>query len=231
MPQFRPQCLSARTAAVCLAAWLAVIPIVTQTGCSLFVMAGKSLFGDPEVTAPFSKAANVDLRTGKHRVLLVASTPEAIKSEFPTTNTDLLERVARHLKRAGVDVINSNKVATWLDDNGGYWDHPDELARAFDADYIIHLEIDQFRLQDTSSPDLYQGFASGAVYGYEVRTGDRGKTAYRIFNRAFDKEYPEGHPKLSDRMSRHSFHHEFLDRTGLQMAQLLYNFRTSEIEF
>ncbi|HUG20406.1 MAG TPA: hypothetical protein VMM56_15575 [Planctomycetaceae bacterium] len=214
-----------------LATALAILAICTQSGCSLFVMAGKALFGDPEITAPFSRAANVDLRTGKHRVLIVASTPEAIKTEFPTTNTDLLERVNRHLKTAGVNVVNYNKVATWLDDNGGYWEDPNELAKAFDVEYIIHIDVSQFRLHDTSSPDLYQGYVAGAVYGYEVRTGDKGKAAHRIFNRAIEKEYPEGHPQLSDRMSRQSFHQEFLDRTGLHLAQLLYNFRTSDIEF
>ena len=222
---------SSRSPTIVLAIGLAMMMLLTQSGCSLFVMAGKALFGDPEITAPFSRAANVDLRTGEHRVLIVASTPEAIKSEFPTTNTDLLERVSRHLKSAGVDVVNTNKVATWLDDNGGYWENPTELARSFDVDYIIHLDIDRFRLQDTNSPDLYQGFVSGTVYGYEVREGEKGKSAFRIFNRPIEKEYPDGHPQLSDRMSRQSFHHEFLDRTGLQMAQMLYNFRTSDIAF
>jgi hypothetical protein len=229
MRQSRLTSRSRRTANLGLA--MALLAIFTQSGCSLFVMAGKALFGDPEVTAPFSRAANVDLRTGQHRVLIVASTPEAIKSEFPTTNTDLLERVTRHLKTARVNVVNPNKVATWLDDNGGYWEDPDELAKAFDVDYIIHIDVAQFRLQDTNSPDLYQGFVSGNVYGYEVRTGEKGKTAHRVFNRAIEKEFPEGHPQLSDRMSRQSFQQEFLDRTGLQMAQLLYNFRTSDIEF
>lgn len=231
MQRFRQTSRFRRSTTLGLATALAMLVLCTQSGCSLFVMAGKALLGDPEITAPFSRAANVDLRTGEHRVLIVASTPEAIKSEFPTTNTDLLERVTRHLKTAHVNVINPSKVATWLDDNNGYWQDPNELASAFDVDYIIHIDVTEFRLQDTNSPDLYQGFVSGNVYGYEVREGEKGKTAHRIFNRAIEKEFPEGHPQLSDRMSRQSFHQEFLDRTGLQMAQLLYNFRTSDIEF
>ena len=217
----------ARAAVVALIA----VTLMSQSGCSLFVMAGKAIFGDPEVTAPFSKAANVDLRDGMHTVLIVASTPEAIKSEFPTTTSDLINRVTRRLKNAGVDVINPNKVATWLDDNGGLWDNPTELARAFDVDYIIHLNVEEFRLQDTTSPDLYQGFVSGNVSGYEVRETDEGKTAFRIFYRPIEKEYPEGHPLLSDRMPRESFHQEFMDRVSLQMSQMLHNFRTSDISF
>ena len=130
------------------------------SGCSLFVMAGKSLLGDPEMEAPFSKAAKVDLREGAHRVIVVASTPEVIKTEFPATTVDLIERVSRKLKSQGVNVVNSAKVASWLDDNGGYWEHIDELANAFDVEYIIHMEVDQLRLQDPNSPDLYQGFTS-----------------------------------------------------------------------
>lgn len=191
-------------------------------------MAGKSLFGDPIVEAPFSKAAHVDLTNGMYQVVIVASTPETIKTEFPATTIDLIEKVSRNLRSNGVQVVNPNKVATWLDDNGGYWDNINELANAFEADYIIHLEVESLSLQEPNSPDMYQGHVSGTVYGYEVRVGRKEKTAHRIFHKAFDRNYPDGYPQLADRLSRDSFHRDLMDHIGLVLSQMICNCRTSD---
>lgn len=212
------------------ASWMMVVILATSSlcGCSLFVMAGKSLFGDPIVESPFSKAANVDLSKGMHEVLIVASTPETIKTEFPATTVDLIENVSRNLRISGVKVVNPNKVATWLDDNGGYWDDINQLANDFDVQYIIHLEIESLSLQEPNSPDMYQGHVSGTVYGYEVREGRREKAAHRIFHKAFDRKYPDGYPQLADRLSRDSFHRDLMDHVSTILSQMISNCRTSD---
>lgn len=206
----------------------AVMATSSLCGCSLFVMAGKSLFGDPKVEAPFSHAANVDLTDGLHKVVIVASTPEAIKYEFPATNVDLIEKVSRNLRTEGVQVVNPNKVATWLDDHGGYWEDINELAGAFECDYIIHLEVDNLSLREPNSRDMYQGHVAGTVYGYEVRQRRKDKVAHRIFHKAFDRTYPDGYPKLADRLSEDSFHRELMDHIAVFMTQMIVDHRTSE---
>ncbi len=211
---------------VCLS--LAVVAVCTTTGCSLFVMAGKSIFGDPVMTAPFSHAASVDLTSGEHRVVIVASTPQTIQSEFPATTIELIEKVSRNLKSNGVNVVSYNKVANWLDDNGGYWSDIDELANAFETEYIVHLDIDSMTLQQPNSPDMYEGNVSGTIYGYEVRAGRAGNTAHRIFNHNFTRKYPDGYPQLADRLSREEFHTELMDHVSRAMAHQLYDHRASD---
>jgi hypothetical protein len=191
-------------------------------------MAGKSLFGDPMIVSPFSRAAHVDLTDGAHKVVIVASTPETIKAEFPATNVDLLEKVSRNLRTKGVQVVNPNKVATWLDDNGGYWSDINELANAFDCDYILHLEVESLSLQEPNSPDMYQGHVIGTVYGYEVRQRRKDKAAHRIFHKSFDREYPDGYPKLADRLTRDSFHRELMEHLASVLTQMVADYRTSE---
>jgi hypothetical protein len=204
----------------------------TACGCSLFVMAGKAIFGDPVQEAKFSQAAGVDLTKGMHRVLILASTPESVKSEYPAVEHDLLEQVTRRLKINGTEVINSNEVATWLDDNGGYWEDVSELARDFDTDYIIHVDVRRFEFDNARSNEFIQGVSSGSVMGFEVRTTDRGgRQAHRVFNHNFEYKYPEEHPKLADRTTRDEFHREFLKRISDRVSLLLYNHRASEEPF
>jgi len=212
-----------------LTCWLtACLILATAGGCSLFVMAGKSILGDPVVNSPFSRASNVDLRTGQHRVVIVASTPETIKVEFPAATVNLIEKVSRKLKSEGVNVVNYNKIATWLDDNGGYWNEVDELANAFETDFIIHLEIDSIRLKQPGSPDMFEGRVSGTVYGYEVHQSGNSKVAHRIFNHSFERKYPDGYPQLADRMSREEFHRKLMEHVSLALAHQLYDHHSSE---
>ncbi|MBD3672800.1 MAG: hypothetical protein HUJ26_04675 [Planctomycetaceae bacterium] len=220
--------LNSRIFSQFLCSLLATAFLCSTTGCSLFVMAGKSLFGDPVMTAPFSHAASVDLTKGEHRVVIVASTPQTIQSEFPSTTIEMIEQVSRNLKANGVNVVSYNKVANWLDDNGGYWSDVDELANAFETEYIIHLDIDSMTLQEPNSPDMYEGRVSGTIYGYEVRQGRKEKTAHRIFNQNFTRKYPDGYPQLADRLSREEFHSELMEHICRAMAQQLYNHRPSD---
>lgn len=198
-------------------------------GCSLFVMAGKAIFGDPVQPAAFTNASGVDLTKGERRVLVLASAPDSVKSEFPAISHELLEQVTRRLKVNGVQVINSNDVADWLDNNGGYWEDINELARDFDTDYIIHVDLQSFALDNARSDDFIQGTATGAAMGYQVRTTDRNeRRANRIFNHYFEFKYPEEHPKLADRTTRDEFHNEFLKRISTEISLLLYDHRASE---
>ena len=212
------------------AALLSVLLATSACGCSLFVMAGKAIFGDPMQTAAFTAASGVDLTKGMHRVLILASAPDSVQSEFPAVEHDLLEQVTRRMKVNGAQVVNSNEVATWLDDNGGYWEDVNELAEDFDTDYIIHIDVRRFEFDNARSNEFLQGIASGSVMGYELRTTDRGnRHAHRIFNRNFEFKFPEEHPKLADRTTRDEFHREFLKRISTRVSLLLYNHRASDI--
>lgn len=212
-----------------LAVLLSSVILSSACGCSLFVMAGKAIFGDPVQTSAFTNASGVDLTKGTQTVLVLASAPDGVKSEFPAIAHEFLEQVTRRLKINGVHVVDSNNVADWLDNHGGYWEDVDELAQDFDTDYIIHVDLRGFKLDNAHSADFIQGLADGAVMGYAVRTSDTGaRHAHRVYNHYFEFKYPEEHPKLADRTTRDEFHNEFLRRISTKVALLLYDHRPSE---
>ena len=200
----------------------------SQSGCSLFVMAGKMFFGDPKIACAFRQRTGVDLTKGREKVLVVCSTPEAIRGDYSSLDFDLADGVIRRLKRRGIEVVDPDELATWMDDNGGEWSNPSELARQFDADYIVHVDLNRFEYREENSPTLFRGRASGSVFAYEVRRTEGQKEAVEVFVSEFNSEHPKGYPISTDRMSAKSFRKQYLDRISGQLAQLFCDHRASE---
>jgi len=199
-----------------------------QSGCSLFVMAGKMVFGDPQVNSEFMRSTGVDLGKGKHQVMVIASLPAAVKVSYPSVELDLQDEVARRLKRQGVHTINADEVGAWLDDHGGDWDSVDELAQDFDVDYIIHIRAHKFDHREHNSQDLFRGRAQGDVIGYQVITQGERRRALGVFTREFSSEHPRNFAVSVDEKSEAVFQKEFLDRLSHQLAMRFYNHRMSE---
>ncbi|QDT36929.1 hypothetical protein [Stratiformator vulcanicus] len=206
----------------------AAVLLSCGSGCSLFVMAGKMFFGDPTIPSHFHRMVGIDLTDGEHSVLVVTTTPEAIKRDAPAIDLDITERVSRRLKNKGVDLFPSGEVLTWLDDRGGRWDDVDEIARAFETDYIVHCDLRELTFYEENSSDLYRGKVNGSIYCYEVAEENGVYLAQRVFNVEFDSTYPSHRPKLAHQMSERIFREEFVDRVCKQVALTFYDHKLSE---
>lgn len=201
----------------------------TIGGCSLGVMAGKMLFGDPTQAAPFRTVTDVDLAEGDKSVLIVATTPQTARQIDPGLDLVVAERVSRTLRGKGVKVYPSKKVLNWVDNRGGHWGTPDEVAAAFpDADYIVEIDIDQFSHLEESSPDLYRGRAVGNVRAYEVVEMGGEKAASPCFSREFTCTFPSMFPKQAHQISERTFKEEFTNRVCAEIAHLFYDHKASE---
>ena len=197
-------------------------------GCSLFVMGGKMLFGNPKVPAPFTTQTGDDLSKTGHKVLVVCTMPESVKAESPSADYDLLIGVTRRLKRNEIKVVNPDDVASWLDSHGGYWDDPTELANEFDAEYIVHIDLEDFTFREENSPDLFRGRTHGVVHAFKVTEVDGRKTTSEVFSPEYSSVYPEQVPIASGRLSAKVFHRKFLERVCDQISQLFYHHHFSD---
>lgn len=218
-----------RSHSVGLAAMLCVCMLTaTQSGCSLFVMAGKMLFGDPKIACSFKKATKTDLEKEGHRVLIVCSSPDSIKGEFPSVDIDLLDGVTRRLKVRGIKVVDPDNVASWLDDHGGSWDDLGEMAEHFKADFVVHMDISKFTCMEDNSPSLLRGQAEGRVHTYKITDGASGKQSSEVMDQEFTSTHPTGYPVSIEKKSAKVFHQEYIDRVCTQLAQLFYDHPMSE---
>jgi hypothetical protein len=213
---------------VTIGQWLFLgLNILGLAGCSIFVLAGKMFFGDPEKTSAFQIATGVDLAAGDKRVVVLCSAPSMVEGGELSVNYEIVEAVSRQLKREGLKLMSSNDVRTWMDDNGGRLDDPRDLAEDFDVDYIIYISLARVTFREENSPSLYRGVANGEVFAYKV-TKENGEPVIReVFSRGIGTVYPEGHPK--DQVdSLRIFQKQVLDRLSNQIAHLFYSHKISE---
>ena len=225
-PRFGP--VSCRS----LGQWLCLgLCISALAGCSLFVIAGKVLFGDPTVTSAFHEGTGVDLAEGETKVVVLCSAPSMIEDSGElSVNYEIVESVSRRLKRRGVHLIDSNEVRTWMDDNGGRLDDPRDLADDFDVDYILYISLAQVNFREPNSPSLYRGAANGEVFVYQVKKKDSGHAdVHEVFSKGFSSTYPEFHPISAQQIdSLRIFQKKFLDRVSGELSQLFYDHKVSE---
>jgi len=209
--------------------WLVACSLtLSQSGCSLFVMAGKMVFGDPQMNSEFLRSTGVDLGKGKHRVMVVASLPAAVKVSYPSVELDLQDEVTRRLSRQGVQVVNADDVGSWMDDHGGVWDSVDALAQDFDVDYIVHIRAHRFDHKEYNSQDLFRGRAQGDVIAYQVVSQGERRRALGVFTREFSSEHPRNFAVSVDEKSESVFQKEFLDHLSHELAMRFYSHRMSE---
>lgn len=214
-----------------LALWtLCGLLIGSQTGCSLFVMAGKMIFGDPVVSCAFSSQTNIDLTKGEHTVVVVCKTPEVLGADsYSSLQVDLLAGTARRLKREGINIVNPNKVASWLDDNFGSLDDPTFLAQEFDADLVVVIDVESFSYKEESKNTLLRGRTTAQLTAYELRGDDEeNELAVQVFSREFVSKYPELYPVPVETVSEITFRKKYLDRISDHIAQHFYDYRTSD---
>ncbi|MBT4866259.1 MAG: hypothetical protein HON53_14240 [Planctomycetaceae bacterium] len=202
---------------------------VGLTGCSLFVMAGKLLYGDPKITSAFGGSTGIDLVEDEKTVLVIYTTPESVKSEFASVEFDLTEETIRRLRRHEIKVIKSDDVATFIDDNGGFWEDESELAQHFDADIIVHVDLDTFTCTEENSPWMLRGRAEGTLYAYRVGKVGDDKVAQEVFVREFTSTHPRQSPVSSESISRTAFQKRYVDLMAQQVAQMLCSHRASEL--
>lgn len=194
-------------------------------GCSLGVMFGKMVTGDPLIPAEFKVRTRVDLAKGKHTVLVVCSTPTSVEADLATLKYDLIDGVTRRMKLNGVKVINPDLVAAWIDEHGDVGSDASELARDFDADYIVHIDVEAFGFREPNSPKLLRGQSSGFVRVFKVEEAGSQRLAHNVYSNEFTSSYPTHQPISEQGRTAVTFQKDYVDRVCDQLAQKFYDHR------
>lgn len=209
-------------------ALLATLTLFSNVGCSLGVMAGRAIFGDPKQVSEFRTRTGIDLTKEDQKLLVVVRTPQSIEGELPSLDLDLIDAVSRKLKLHGVQIVSPDDVAKWIDKNGGRFDHPSELAREFDTDFIAVIDVDTFSLQDVGSPNLYHGSAAGQMQVFQVQEIAGTKEAQQVFAGNFRNQYPPHGPVPADSLSRKMFEKRFIDNLSDRLGSRFYDYRLGD---
>ena len=157
-----------RTAFAALIAVLAAVPFLG--GCSTLLTAAY-LLQPADVPAEFPGLK------GKH--VAVVCKP-IVELEFADAGaarelaTLVGAQIDQNVRR--VRVIGQQEVARWLDENT--WVDYATLGKSLDADYVVGIDLERFRLHEGAT--LYRGRASAVVRVYDIKSGSV------AFERRFD---------------------------------------------
>jgi len=120
----------------------------------------------------------------------------------------------------GINVIGQHEVARWLDENS-WVDYP-ALGASLDANYVIGIDLEQFRLFEGST--LYRGRAAVTVRVFNVKTGE-----VEFTKRIDDFAFPaNGAIPTSDR-SEAEFRTMFLTMLGQRIARPFFAYESRDV--
>ena len=206
-----------------IACGLSVIPVA---GCSkLLLGGGKILFGDPKITAEFTKLTLEDLTKGTKTVLIACTTPEAVDGEYSSLKSDLIDGVTRRMKFNNVKVVNPDRVVEWLEDHGGVSPDFQALAKDFDTDFIALIDIQTFALHEPNTPKMLRGSSTGYIRVARIEEVDGKRHAIMAYTREFTLTYPQHQPLSETGRSSVVFHKQYVSELCDLLAQRFYNHR------
>ena len=195
------------------------------------LMAGGSLIAisgcDPRTLAYFLQPFEATIAPlcetsfqGKKVVILCRAVADSM-GEFSSLERDLSKNVATILRNKvkKITVVDPDKVATWIDAHPKETD-PAEIARDFDAEIVIYLEVEQFQTQSPGDLNMIHGQAKVHVKAFEMEypknskdkpIKDQPKEAHNIYYEYAETAFPNRGPlPIDSGTSRGAFQHTFL---------------------
>ena len=198
-------------------AWSAVL-LAAIPGCSLGVMAGKMLFGNPLISSEFMMATGVDLADSEQKVVVIVRVPSYLSGDLATLEPDLITGVTDQLSRESIQVTPADEVIDWIDERGTS-DDVEAAAEKFDTDYVIHIDLATFENLEEGTSWLHRGRSAGTVTAYKVETIGGEKVSRMVFERGFNSRHPRRQPVPVGEVSRTVFVRRHLDQLTGDLAR------------
>lgn len=204
---FRPRGLPAALLAALLAT-----PLLG--GCSTLLTAAY-LFQPADMPAEFAGLK------GKHVAVVCRPIVELEFSDGTSARelATLVEgQLGQNVRR--IHIIGQQEVARWLDENT--WVDYATLGKSLDADYVIGIDLERFRLHEGST--LYRGRASATVRVYEVAKGSV------AFERRFDDfSFPADNAIAAADRSESQFRAMFLQILSQKIARCFHAYMSRDV--
>jgi hypothetical protein len=193
---------------------LACLALPALTGCSTLLTAAY-LLQPADVPAEFN-----GLR-GKH--VAVACRP-IVELEFSDAGSarELASLVGSQVqaKVRRSRVIGQHEVARWIDENA-WVDYP-TLGKSLDADLVVGIDLEQFRLHEGST--LYRGRSTARVRVFDVATKEV------LFEKRFDDfSFPANSAIPATDRSEPEFRGMFLQMLSQKISRCFHAYESREV--
>jgi hypothetical protein len=163
------------------------------------------------------------------RVVVLASAVAGTQNEYMAIDRDIAAELVRTLRKnvKKIDVVDPDKVFDWARNKPTMTD-PADAAKAFEADIVISLEIQNFQVQDPRDLEMYHGKSNIHIRVTELAypKDDRGrditdkpKESKVIYEDDRDTEFPvTGGIPMGTGVSKATFKNRFLKIVNEQLS-------------
>ena len=198
--------------AAALVALLAAMPLLT--GCSTLLTAAY-LLQPADVPAEFAGLKGKHVAVVCRSIVELEFTDAGAARELATLVGGQLDRNVRR-----IHVIGQQEVARWLDENA--WVDYATLGKSLDADYVVGIDLERFRLHEGST--LYRGRASAVLRVYDVASGSV------AFERRFDDfAFPTDSAIPSADRSESQFRAMFLQILSNKISRCFHAYESRDV--
>lgn len=192
----------------------APFPLMALAACAIAVGGCSTLGTIAYLVQPNDVPPEYDGLRGKHVAVVCKPIVELEFSDAGTARElagivgSLLEQNVRKAR-----VISQQEVARWTDEND-WVDYP-TLGKALDADMVVGIDLDQFRMHEGST--LYRGRASAHVRVFDVK-----KKSVVFERRIDDFTYPGDSAVPATDRSETQFRAMFLQMLARRVTRLFH---------
>jgi len=155
------------------------------------------------------------------KVVILCNVSANALGEFPSLERDMCREVAGLFRKKvkKITVVDPDKVATWIEAHPK-WSDPSDAARDFDADVVIFLEIEEFRIQSPGDLNVLHGTSKTHIQVFEMQypknskdkpIKDQPKEAHNIYDQYCESTFPNRGPiPVDSGTSPSAFKNKFL---------------------
>jgi hypothetical protein len=207
---------------------LALAACLLISGCvNTLAIASKVFLGDPKQVNSLQMATGTSLVKSDKTVLTYCTVASEVSDEFGALASDVQEELIQRFKKNHIAALPPDTGLKEIENLGRF--EPEQLGQELQGvDYILHIEIDNFTLDEANSPDLYHCRSHGTISCYEVRVTEGNKSVVQVLGQEFVSEYPS-HPQPKEQSSANVFYQRSVDRIADSLGGTLYDIPLSQI--
>lgn len=209
-----------------VSAWLVALLACTQlTGCSYVLFLGYLIGGPPSVEPPFDAETKLSMTDKDVTVAVICFAPKDVKYGFEKIDEEVAKYVTFRLHEHKIKVINPDRIKAWLDANKD-WDKPEEIGQAFQTQYVIYIDLNEFSLYEEGSATLYRGRSEAIVSVWKM--DEDFETADKIFSKEKVSTYPLRKPESTTDTTYSNFKARYLSRLSEEIGRFFYEYYVAD---
>lgn len=189
---------------------------IALTGCVGMLAHGLYVIKGNKVSAAYDNLAHKRVA-----VVCVAGSP----ASGPASPPDMIAReVGRMLSQRvdNIEMVRPDEVADWIDRN--QWNEIDyvEVGRGVQADLVVALDLESFRLKDGGT--LFKGRATAHTTVFDIQ--NNGKVVFE--SSTYEFTYPENGARHTTEISESAFRRAFIRGLARQLAKDFFDYDRDE---